>query len=99
MSFVYSRSEVMFESKRKVIGCIKGVQVRIGLHVLHIDGCADCNEVTASVMMARRLVHFAMQTAGIIIFRPTAQSATNLGCFHVHVDKLSGIMFERQRLS
>lgn len=45
-----SRVEIL-ESRSQVIGGVRGVQARMGFHLVYVDDCGNRNELTAFVVV------------------------------------------------
>lgn len=64
-----------------------GCQIRIGIHLIHNDGCADSDEVKVVAMVERLDVPVARRSAGCITCSPTERNTTNFGFNSVFVDE------------
>lgn len=79
-----SRVEIC-ESMRQITIGTEGVLVSMGLHILHNDGSADSNGVTAGVVFEGLVLQVALKIFGCIVGSPKEVSATNLCCVAVWV--------------
>lgn len=72
------------DTKRLLIGGVVGVRVRMGHYLIQDGGRADCDKVTAFILIEEITVHVELQSNVCNFCKYTERSA-NLGCLAVYV--------------
>lgn len=88
ISIVHTRRKVIKETTWRILGSVKGIWVRMKLHILENDGCGDSCGLVASVMAKGLIVHVLdKQKAGCIVSGVEKRSFTSGGCVSIYVRK------------
>lgn len=74
------------KSRRLLFRCMKGIRVRVGLHVPHNYSHANRDEVTSVFMGEREVVYLALQSARGIASTLTKRGHTPNSCVPFHFD-------------
>lgn len=86
VSCVHASHVEIYKSKRQLIDGVYGVLVRLGLHLIYEDGFMDRNDVKSLILVARLVMHVALQRSRCIVSKPTERSTTSFGGLTLYLD-------------